>query len=549
MNVDLSLDGFRALVTGLLHAVQVPLLVYFLLINTSYLLLALVGGSGFAHYLRRMGHSGRDETVSSQFAAGVSVLVPAHNEQAGIVASVQALLSLRYPRHEIVVIDDGSTDETFARLRAAFDLVPMDRELPQDVPVRARVIDVWVPRDGLTPLVAVRKENSGKSEALNVGINAASEPLVAMFDADSILDPDALLTVAKPFADDPIRTIATGGVVRAANGCTVRAGRITDVRVPREWLPRIQVVEYLRAFLLGRAGWSRLGALILISGAFGMFRRDVLVEVGGLNRDSIGEDFELVMRIHRHMRRARRDYHVEFVSEPVAWTEVPNSLSVLRSQRRRWHRGLWDVLWKYRGMLLNPRYGKIGLVAIPYFWVFELLAPVIELSGLVLLPLALLLGAVDLSYAALLLLVAYGYAIVVTLVAMALEELSFHRYPRWRDLGATLVAAVLENLGYRQLTAWWRVEGLWAGLRRSTHAWGTMTRQGFEGEGAVGSLGGADRPGMPGQPGMSERPVVEREAGQGRGPASAVAAGDLGPAARGASVDDSPRGGNPSHAA
>jgi cellulose synthase/poly-beta-1,6-N-acetylglucosamine synthase-like glycosyltransferase len=181
------------------------------------------------------------------------------------------------------------------------------------------------------------------------------------------------------------------------------------------------------------------------------------------------------------MRRAKRDYRVEFVSEPVSWTEVPANLKVLRSQRRRWHRGLWEVLWKYRGMVLNPRYGRIGMIALPWYWVFELMAPALELAGVILVPLGLALGLVNVRFALLFVLVAYGYAIVVTLAAMAVEELSFHKYPRWRDLGATLLASVAENLGYRQLTAWWRVEGWWAGLRRGTHVWGTMTRQGFAG--------------------------------------------------------------------
>lgn len=479
MTVGDVLDGIRTVVTALAQVLEGPILLYFLLINSSYLLLVVLAGAGFVHHQRRVDHAGRDQTVASQFAPGISILVPAYNEEAGIVTSVQAMLALRYPRHEIVVIDDGSTDSTFTRLRDAFDLVRVDQELPADVPVKARVIDVWVPRDGHTRMVAVRKENSGKTDALNVGINASSEPLVAMVDADSILDPDALLTVAKPFEDDPIRTVATGGVIRAVNGCAVIAGRVVDIRIPRQWLPRIQVVEYLRAFLLGRTGWSRLHALILISGAFGLFRRDVLVGVQGLDTQSIGEDFELVMRIHRHLRRQRRDYRVEFVAEPVSWTEVPVSVEVLGSQRRRWHRGLVEVLWKYRGMLLNPRYGRIGLLALPWFWVFELLAPVLELVGLLLVPAGVLLGALDLSFAALFLLVTYGYAIVVTLAAMVVEELSFHKYPRWRDLGAILLAALVENFGYRQLTAWWRLQGLWAGLRGGAHVWGTMTRQGF----------------------------------------------------------------------
>jgi cellulose synthase/poly-beta-1,6-N-acetylglucosamine synthase-like glycosyltransferase len=300
-----------------------------------------------------------------------------------------------------------------------------------------------------------------------------------MVDADSLLDPDALLVVAKPFADDPLRTVATGGVVRAANGCRVVAGRVVEVRMPRQWLARIQVVEYLRAFLLGRTGWSRLQSLVLISGAFGLYRRDVVVEVGGM-AETIGEDFELVLRIHRTLRRQRRDYRVVFVAEPVSWTEVPSTAAVLGRQRRRWHRGLWEVLWTHRGMLANRRYGRVGLVAVPYYWLFELLAPLVELTGVVLVPLGLLLGVVDVGYAAAFGLLAYGYAMLVTVAALCVEEFSFHRYVRWRDLGAAVLAAVAENLGYRQLTAWWRLRGLVSGLTGRRQVWGTMTRSGFD---------------------------------------------------------------------
>jgi cellulose synthase/poly-beta-1,6-N-acetylglucosamine synthase-like glycosyltransferase len=274
--------------------------------------------------------------------------------------------------------------------------------------------------------------------------------------------------------------VATGGVIRAANGSAVVAGRVVEPRLPRGWLARVQVVEYLRSFLLGRAGWSRLGCLILISGAFGVFRRDVLVEVGGLDADSIGEDFELVMRIHRHLRRAGRDYRVDFVAEPVCWTEVPETTAVLRRQRSRWHRGLWETLWKYRGMCGNPRYRAVGLLAVPYYWLFELVAPLLEVLGLVLVVVGLLLGVVDLSYALLFVCVAYLYALLVVLVAMTVEELTFHRYRRWRDLGGMFLAAVVENLGYRQLTAWWRLEGWAASLVRRPQQWGAMTRRGFD---------------------------------------------------------------------
>ena len=473
------LEGSRQVVSTIMDTVAIPVLIYFLVVNTSLLLLMGLAAWEFLRENRRTGYAGREETVASQLAPGVSVVLPSYNEEAVIVTSVQAMLSMRYPRHEVIVVDDGSTDAMFEQLRRAFDLVPVQREVPSDVPTRGAIIDVHVPRDGRTRLVVVRKENSGKSDAINVGINAAVEPLLVFVDADSILDPNALNAVSKPFAEDPTRVVATGGVIRAVNGCKVVDGRIVEVNLANAWIVRIQVVEYLRAFLLGRTGWSRFGGLILISGAFGMFRRDILVEVGGLNPDSIGEDFELVMRIHRRMIENRRDYRVQFVAEPVSWTEVPVTATVLRTQRKRWHRGLWETLWKYRRMLFNPRFGRVGLVVIPYYWAFELIAPLLELVGLTLVGLGFALGVVSTTYALMFLTVAYGYAILVTLVAMAIEELTFHKYTRWRDLGAILLAAVLENLGYRQATAWWRLEGWWASLRGKKQVWGTMTRQGF----------------------------------------------------------------------
>ncbi|MGH3201610.1 MAG: glycosyltransferase family 2 protein [Streptosporangiaceae bacterium] len=471
----------RQVVADLVHGLQIPIIGYFLLVNSSYLMLILLAGSATLRHMHRIEHGGRKEALGGRLTPGVSVIMPAHNEAATIVPAVQAMLSLRYPRHEVIVVDDGSTDATVALLTKAFDLMEVDRAVPDDVPVQAAVRSVAVPRDGRTRLVVVGKDNSGKADAVNTGINASAEVLVAIVDADSLLDPDALLVVSKPFADDPVRMVATGGVVRVANGCSVVAARVTDVRMPSSWLGRIQVVEYLRAFLLSRSGWSRLGALILISGAFGVFRRDVLVELGGLQEGSLGEDFELVMRLHKRMREQGRDYRVEFVAEPVCWTEVPTTIGVLHRQRRRWHRGLWETLWAYRAVLGRPRYGVVGLVALPWYWLFELLAPVLELAGLVLIGLGVALGVVNLAFFWLFMAVAYGYAMLVTLAAMAIEELSFPKYRRWRDLGVALMVCAAENIGYRQMTAWWRAEGWWSSLRGRASVWGTMTRQGFGG--------------------------------------------------------------------
>lgn len=478
MSWDGFVDGLRAAVVWVMDVTSVPIIVYFVLINTSLLVLVVLAYLEFRAQQRR-----RATALTWQgagLAPGVSLLVPAYNEEAGIVTAVKSFLTLRYPRHEVVVIDDGSTDATFARMEEAFDLVAVPRELPQEIPVRARTLGVYVPRDGRTRLVVVRKENSGKTEALNLGINAASEPLVAMLDGDSILEPDGLLHVTRPFADDPTRMVATGGAIRPVNGSRVVSGRIVDVEMPRSWLARIQLVEYLRAFLLGRTGWSRLGGLILISGAFGLFRRDVVVEVGGLEPDTIGEDFELVMRIHKKLRDEGRDYAIEFVPEPVSWTEVPVSARILRRQRKRWHRGLWETLWAYRSMLFRARYGRVGWVALPYYWLFELLAPLLELFGIIVVPLALLLGVINIPFAVLFLVLAYGYAVLVTLAAMLVDEWAFHKHDRWRAIWQTIAASVLENVGYRQATVVWRLEGWWASLRGKKHVWGVMTRTGFD---------------------------------------------------------------------
>ncbi|UUU24643.1 glycosyltransferase family 2 protein [Streptomyces sp. DSM 40750] len=478
--------GEENLWAGLLGALHMLIAVtddvvitYFLAINTGYLVLNLLAVGEFVRRLRRAPFAGYEDAATSPFTPPVSVIMPAYNEAAGIVEAVRAMLLLRYPVFEVVVVDDGSTDGTLDALRDAFHLAEVEYVVPHDVPVRGRVVSVQLPRGGPVPLVVARKINGGKADALNVGINLARYPLLCMVDADSILDSQALLAVAKPFSDDPLRVVATGGVVGLANGCTVVAGRVVEPHAPRDLLGRVQTVEYLRAFLLGRAGWSKLGGLLIIAGAFGLFRKDAVVAAGGMDPDCIGEDAELVIRLHRHMREQGRDYRVVFVTEPISWSEAPSKLKILARQRQRWHRGLTEILLKHRRMIGNPRYGRIGLLALPFYVVFELLAPVVELAGLVLVPLGVLIGAVDVDYLWHFLLAAYVYALVVSLVSVAVEECAFHRFTRWRDVWGVFVGVVAENVGYRQLTAWWRLRGMWDALHGAPQVWGAMTRTGF----------------------------------------------------------------------
>ena len=476
------MDIYQNLQAGFATFVAVtalPLLLYFLLINSSYLGLVLLAGVKFIHHLRRVAFNLDRTIAASPLSPTVTVIMAAYNEEAVIVSSVRSVLDLRYPQHEIIVVNDGSTDNTLGVLVEAYGLVEDTRPLPLTLPVNGSIRRVFSGTQGTKSITVVDSENSGKTDSINCALNVATNDLVVIVDADSLLDPDALLKVSQPFADDPENVIASGGVVRVANGSQVLNGRVVNVRMPSKLLPQIQAVEYLRAFLLGRAGWSQLEALILISGAFGMFRRDVLMAVGGLDTTNIGEDFELVMRLHDWMRKQKRKYRVVFVVEPVSWTEVPEKLSALARQRRRWHRGLWEVLWKYKKMSFNPRYGLVGILAVPYYWFFELFAPLLELAGLIIVPVGLILGVIDPLFAVMFLLIAYVYAIIVTLAAMVIEEASFHRYDHWSDLWKALLSAVLENFGYRQLTALWRVQGWWQAIRGREQKWGEMERKGF----------------------------------------------------------------------
>lgn len=294
-----------------------------------------------------------------------------------------------------------------------------------------------------------------------------------------LLDAAALATSARPFVDDPERVVAVGGIVRVINGCLVERGHVQEVRLPHAHLARFQVVEYFRAFLTGRAGWSRVNALLIISDAFGVFRRDVVAEVGGFDNRTLGEDMELIVRIHRHMRRAKRPYRVVFVPDPVCWTEVPEDFRNLRSQRLRWHRELTDTVIAHRRIIFNPRYGAVGLFALPHFVLFELLAPVVELVGMVLVPVSFLLGYVDVPFLLVFAMMALLFGIFLSVAALTLEELALRRYPSVRQLLMLVAYAILENFGYRQLTAWWRTRELIHELRRSEAVWESLDRKGF----------------------------------------------------------------------
>jgi cellulose synthase/poly-beta-1,6-N-acetylglucosamine synthase-like glycosyltransferase len=458
-----------------IDALSWAVLGFFLVVNTFYGLQLVTAVLELRRSATLWGTEDRRRLASSSVAPRVTVLAPAYNEEATVEESLRALLTLEYPDLQVVLVNDGSTDGTLAVLKDAFALEPVHPVYWRRL-VTEPVVGLFSSR--IDPrLLVVDKRNGGKADALNAALNMAQGELVCAIDADTVIEADALLRLARPFLTDT-RVLAAGGTIRLANGSTVSGGRVMDARAPRTLLAGVQAVEYLRAFLFGRLGWNRLGGNLIVSGAFGLFRREAVVSAGGYRHDTVGEDMELVARLRREARETGAPDLVRFVPDPVAWTEAPESLAVLGRQRDRWHRGLADVLWRHRRMMLNPRYGALGMVVFPYFVLVELLAPVIEVFGLLVLIPAALLGGLDGRFPLLFLLVGYGYAVVLSAVTLLLNESLHGKYAGTKERLLMVLWALLENFGYRQLTVIWRLRGLWNFMLGRGH-WGTMTRQGF----------------------------------------------------------------------
>lgn len=450
-------------------------LIYFCLVNSFYALLLVCAYWEMRQHLFRTRGESRWRLLGSRAAPNISMTAPACNEAATIGDSVRGLLTLHYPNLEVVVVNDGAKDDTMAVLAEEFDLVPT--YLIYNRRIETKQVRSLFRSRSYPNLVVVDKENGGKADALNAGLNVAIGELVCAIDADTLIEPDAIQRMVLPFLvkDD---VVAAGGTIRVINSCRVVQGRVVAARAPRRPVPGFQVREYMRAFLFARLGWNRLGGNLIISGAFGLFGREAIIAAGGYDHDTVGEDMELVLRLRRQGYEQNQPCRVEFIPDPVAWTLAPSSLRVLAGQRYRWHRGLADVMWKHRRILLNPRYGALGMVVYPYFFFVELLAPVVEALGLVATIIGLSLGAINLHFALLLLLVAYGYGLVLTTFTLVLEEMSYLRYEKAGDRLVIFLWVLLENFGYRQLSVVWRLCGLVRFLR-GDKGWGVMERERF----------------------------------------------------------------------
>jgi cellulose synthase/poly-beta-1,6-N-acetylglucosamine synthase-like glycosyltransferase len=455
----------------LLQSFALLALFYFAFLNLAYALLSYLGLKAVQEHAQSASPLMLKDFLEHGSYEPVSILVPAYNEEASISAAVRSYLNLRYPEFEVIVISDGSDDGTVARLIREFDLVEVPHVYRQRL-TTARVRRVL--RSPHRPgLLVIDKERGGKADALNAGLELARYGLVCAVDADSLVDAEALLQVSRHFAEDE-SLIAAGGTIRPLAAAALLEG--SDGAVPKGWLARLQIVEYTRAFLLGRLGWSRLDSLIIISGAFGLFRHGAVMQAGGYRVGIVGEDVELVVRLHKHFCQRNLPYRMLFVPEPICWTVVPERFGELRRQRNRWQRGLWETLWLHRDMLFNPRYGKVGTVALPYFWLFEGLAPIVEGLGYLFLILALVFGLVFSEFALLFLLLTVVYGMMLSQLAIGVETLLFGRYRRLGDRLKLLLAIPLEALGYRQLLVLERFLATFQVISRRGD-WGRMPRR------------------------------------------------------------------------
>jgi cellulose synthase/poly-beta-1,6-N-acetylglucosamine synthase-like glycosyltransferase len=445
---------------------NVLIISYFVVGNGIYSFLMVTSLVSVWLHNRRLAYQGLQDLRESVVTPPVTIIMPAWNEQEIIVDSVHSVLKVDYPAFEVLVVDDGSTDGTLQRLIAAFKLVKMDLIYRPRLPTNALRGFYLSPR--VPNLLVISKDNGGKPDALNVGINMCRTPYFCTLDSDCLLERDALLRLMRPVVESPLNTVASGGIVRILNGCVVKDAQVVQVRLPPTRLERFQVVEYLRSFLFGRTGWNLLGGTLIVSGAFAIFHRESVIECGAFGQDTVTEDMDLIVQLHRWAVRHQRRIKMSFTSDPICWTECPSSFKMLARQRRRWQLGLCQTLWKNSEMLFNRKYGVVGMLSFPFHLYIEALGTAAELLGYFMVPLALLFGMVAPTLYILFVLLALTYGGFLSVGAVLLEELTYRRYPGFRDLMVLLLFAFVENLGFRQVVLFYRFQGLWrflAGFR------------------------------------------------------------------------------------
>jgi len=435
---------------------EIIVVTYFVGLNGTYLALILLSFTSITHYMQRRDIAGLPH-IYDKFALPVSILVPAYNEEDCILETIKSLSYLDYPEYEIIIVNDGSTDRTLDILIAAYDLIEFPEAYRKRIPSRT-VRGIYHSTADINIRV-IDKDNGDRADSLNAAINITRYPLFCCVDADCVIQKDSLRWLTQPFFDDPT-VVACGGTIRVSNNCSIKDGELTKPRLSWNPLVLFQTIEYLRSFLFGRMGWTPLNAQLIISGAFGIFHKETVVSIGGFHPDALGEDMELVMRLHRELSKRDKPYRINFIPDPICWTDVPHTYAHLRRQRIRWYKGHLQALAMNIGLLFNRKAKAAGMIAFPFSLIFEGIGPVIEFLGYIVIFCGFYFGFVTLETFFVFFLVAIGLGVLLSVLTLLLEEISFHLYPKPRHVLALFFVAVLENFGYRQLNTLWRITAL-----------------------------------------------------------------------------------------
>lgn len=456
-------------------------LIYTISIFSFYFWLAIVSARELIRNVREAKTTNFDALLSSPFAPKISLLAPAYNESLTIVDNIKALLGLYYQNFEIIVINDGSKDDSLVKTIAAFDLEKVSFAIDYQIQCQ-EIQGVYKSKTkAYSNLTVVDKRNGGKADALNAGINIAKGDYFISIDVDSIIDPHALKKLIKPFLEaSDKKVIAAGGVIQIANSCVIENGQLVEVNVPSKLIPRFQVIEYSRSFLMGRLAWSRLDGLLLISGALGLFDKEVVINCGGYYTQTVGEDMELVVRMRKYMANQGIKYKVVYISDPLCWTEAPSTLKVLGTQRNRWTRGTIDTIMLHRDIFMNRKFGFMGMVSHPYWVFFEWLAPIVEFLGIIYFLSIALLGLADWSFFYVMFGFIFFFAIMISTYAILFDHLAYNRYKKKRMILKLLMTTWLEPFIYHPLIVYWGLQGNYDYFIKKKKSWGKMTRAGFD---------------------------------------------------------------------
>lgn len=423
----------------------------------------------------------KEVLIKSNHTIGVSVVAPAFNEAVTIVYNVKSLLFQEYPKFEVVIVNDGSTDRTLEILIEEFSLLKVDFFYQEKIPTQLVRGHYKSTNPIYSKLLVVDKVNGkSKADASNAGINSAKYSLFICTDVDCILRKDTISMLAKPFIENTEKVIATGAAIRISNSCEFKDGMLYKSHFPDNFFARFQELEYIRSFLFGRMAWSKINGLLLVSGGLGMFDKEIVIEAGGYWHQSLGEDMELITRIRKLMHQKKEKFLIIYIPESLCWTEVPASMTIFLRQRIRWARGLVQTLYLHKNVFLNPKYGKTGLIIFPYYLFFEFAVPILELVGLIVLVLDILFFSINYHFLLIGSAFVYLFYITITLISVFLDQVIYKHYSGIKEIIILIVMVFVEPIVYHPLNVYASLKGYWYFLRQKEQKWGVMVRKGFE---------------------------------------------------------------------